>query len=112
MQWHKQTVSITTDPKVKIEFTLPELRATNIVTWNCHVDEYSKSRYDKILVRDLLKTLGINLKWYDHVIEADYGTFKGSTEPMVDLGTYEFKYLNTGKITSGFFYQCLRIINT
>ena len=28
-----------------------------------------------------------------------YVTFKGSTAPMVDLGTYKFKDLNIGKIT-------------
>ena len=40
----------------------------------------------------------MNLKFYENVIEADDGTFKGSTTPMVDLSTYIFKYLNTGKI--------------
>ena len=33
------------------------------------------------------------------MIETDDGDFKGSTELMVDLGTYEFKDLNTGEIT-------------
>ena len=41
----------------------------------------------------------MNLKFSDHVIEEYYGVFKGSTAPMVDLGTYEFKYLNIGNIT-------------
>ena len=58
-------------------------------------------RYAMILGRDLLTTLGLNLKFSDHVIKPYDGTFKGSTAPMVDLGMYEFKYLNTGKITSG-----------
>ena len=52
-----------------------------------------------ILGRDLLTELGLNLKLSDHIIEADDGPFKGSTTPMVDLGTYIFKYLNTDKIT-------------
>ena len=34
----------------------------------------------------------------EHVIEADYGPFIGSTVTMVDLVAYVFKYLNTGKI--------------
>ena len=59
----------------------------------------TKGRYDVILVRDLLKTLGLTLKFSDHVLEADDGHFKGSTATMVDLVTYEFKYLNTGRIT-------------
>ena len=52
-----------------------------------------------ILGLDLLTELGLNLKFSEHVIEGDYGTFKGYTNPMVNLGTYIFKYLNTGKIT-------------
>ena len=52
-----------------------------------------------ILGRDILTYLGLNLKYSDHVIETDDGTLKGSTAPMVDLGKYEFKYLNTRKIT-------------
>ena len=59
----------------------------------------TKGIYDMILVWDLLTELRLNLKYSDHVIKADDGTFKGSTAPMVYLGTYEFKYLNTGKIT-------------
>ena len=34
-----------------------------------------------------------------HVIEAGNGHFKGSTTPMVDLGTYVFADLNIGNIT-------------
>ena len=41
----------------------------------------------------------MNLKFSEHVIEADDGPFNRSTTPMVDFGTYIFKDLNTGKIT-------------
>ena len=73
--------------------------ATKIVTWDYHVDDSAKGRYDVILGRYLLTALGLNLKLYDLVIEADDRYFKSSTVLMVDLGKYEFKYLNTGKIT-------------
>ena len=99
MQWNMQAGGITTNLKVKIDFTLPELSATVIMTWNFYVDDSDNSRYDMILGRDLLTALGLNLKSSDHVIEADDGPFKGSTPPMVDMGMYEFKYLNTGNIT-------------
>ena len=39
-----------------------------------------------ILGRYLLTTIGLNLKFSDHVIEADYVNFKWYTAPMVDLG--------------------------
>ena len=43
-----------------------------------------------ILGRNLLTELGLNLKFSGHVNKSDYGPFKGSTAPTVDLGTYEF----------------------
>ena len=52
-----------------------------------------------ILGRDLLKALVLNFKWSYHIIEEDYGPFKWSTTPMVDLSTHEYNYLNTRKIT-------------
>ena len=98
MQWQTQAGNITTNFKVKVDFTLPTLSATNFVTWKCHVDEYAKGIYDMILVRYLLTELGLNLDFSEHVIEADDGPFIGSTAPIVDLGMYVFKYLNTGEI--------------
>ena len=60
------------------------------------MDESTKGRYDMILGPDILTELVLNLKFSEHVIKAYDGTFKGSTTPMVDLGTYILKYLNTG----------------
>ena len=48
MQWHTQAGNITTDLKAKIFFTLTVLSATYVVTWNCHVDDSAKGRYDTI----------------------------------------------------------------
>ena len=62
MQWHNQVGNITTNIKIKIYFTLPELSATQIVTWNCHADDSSKGRYGMTLGRELLTPLGLNIK--------------------------------------------------
>ena len=59
----------------------------------------AKGRHDMILGRDLIKVLGLNLEFSEHIIDADDGPLKGLTASMVDLGTYEFKILNTWKIT-------------
>ena len=99
IQWHKQDRNSTTNHKVKVDFTLPALSATNFVTWECHVNESVKGRYDMILGQYLLIELGLNLKLSEHVIESDDGPFKGYTTPMVHLDTYIFKDLNTGKIS-------------
>ena len=51
MQWHMQAGKITKNSKVKVDFTLPELIAIKIVTWNYHVDDSAKVMYDMILGR-------------------------------------------------------------
>ena len=107
MQWHMQSCSTTSNIKVKIDFTLYEISATKIMTWNFNVDDSSKGVYDMILGRDLLKDLVLNLKFFNNAIEADDGPFIGSMEFMVDLGTYEFKDLKTGMITPDEFLQMI-----
>ena len=54
MQWHTQARNITTNLNVKVYLTLTELSATNVVTWNCHVDDSTNGRYNIILGRDIL----------------------------------------------------------
>ena len=53
IQWNTQVINITNNIKVKIDFTLPALSATNVVTWNCHVYDSDKGRYDMILGHDI-----------------------------------------------------------
>ena len=60
IQWHTQSGNITTNMKVKIDFTLPELSMTN-VTWNFNVDYSAKDIHEMVLGRYLLTSLGLNL---------------------------------------------------
>ena len=99
MEWHTQARNITTNLNIKVYFTLLAISSMNVVTWKCHVDESAKGRYYMIVGWDILTELGLNLKISEHVIKEDDGHFKGSTTPMVYLGTYIFKDLNTEKIT-------------
>ena len=99
MQCHTQTNNITTNLKVQIDFTLPELSEKIIVTCDFHVDDSAKGRYDMILGRYILKALGFNVKLSEHDTKSDYGPLKGSSALMINLGTYEFINLNTGKYT-------------
>ena len=100
MNCHMQVVSITTNIKVKIHFILPGLSATKQLTWNFHVDDSTRGRYDMILCKDLLIELRLNLKSFYHIIASYDGTFKGSLKTIIDLGMYEFNDLNTGNITT------------
>ena len=49
LQWHTEDGNINTNLKVEVDFTLPELSATNVMTWKYHVDDSSKGRYNMIL---------------------------------------------------------------
>ena len=53
-----QTGNITTNLKVKINFNLLELSATNILTCNYHVNDSTKGIYYMILGRYLLSAVG------------------------------------------------------
>ena len=57
---HTQEINITTNIKVKIYFTFPKLIATKIVTWNCHVGDSAKVRYNVIFGRYILTVLVLN----------------------------------------------------
>ena len=94
-QWQTQAGNITTNFKVKVDFTLPTLSSTNVVTWKCHVDGSAWVRYGMFLGRYLLTQLVLNLKIYAHVIEADDGPFIGFMAPMFDLGAYVSKRVDT-----------------
>ena len=43
MQWNIQSGSITINLKVKIDFTLPKLSATKIMTWDIHGDDFLRA---------------------------------------------------------------------
>ena len=61
----KQVFNITTYHKDKIIFCLPESSMMKILTWDCHVDDSAKTRYDKIMVRVILTALGLNFRLYN-----------------------------------------------
>ena len=60
IQWHTHTGSITTNLKIKIHFTLPELSFKKTLMWNWHVNNSAKGRYHIIIRRDILTDLGLN----------------------------------------------------
>ena len=78
---------------LSVDFFLPELSATKIVMWKCHVDKSTNSIYNMILGRDILTTLGLDLKFSDNVIIGGKGPYKGFSSHMVDISNYEFKSL-------------------
>ena len=51
-----------------------------------------------ILGRDLLITLGLDIKFSENIILGGDGTFKGCSEPMVNVIIYESKTLIDNKV--------------
>ena len=60
IQWNTQAGNITTNLKDKVDFTLPTVSATNVLTRNCYVDESAKGGYNIILGSYILTELGLN----------------------------------------------------
>ena len=63
--WETQAGNFRASKNVSIDFCLPEFSATNIVAWKCHVDESNNGRYDMILGRYLLTSLGLYIKFFE-----------------------------------------------
>ena len=53
IKFQTQVCNITTNLKVEIDFTLPELSAKKAMTCKCHVDDSTKVIYNIILGRDI-----------------------------------------------------------
>ena len=82
-----------TSKKVKIDFYLPEFSATKIVSWKCHLDNQTNSRYDMILGTDLIYALRMYLRFCENIIISGNRPYRRCSAPMVDLRNYEFKSL-------------------
>ena len=90
-------MKLTTSKKVNVDFCLPEFSETKIVSWKFHLDNQNNSRYDMILVRDLIHALGLDIKFSENIIIGGDVPNQGCSAPMVDLINYEVKSL-TDKI--------------
>ena len=60
------------------------------MTWKYHVDESSNGRYEMILGRGLLTSLGMDLKFSDNFIIGSNIQYEGLSAPMVDVSNYKF----------------------
>ena len=67
------------------------------MTWKFHVCNSDKGSYNIILGRNLLTTLGLDLKSFDSGIVGGDGPHEGCLAPMFDISNYDYKTL-TDKI--------------
>ena len=71
-KWKTKAGSFNTSKTCKCTFFLPEFHANREIEWRVHVDESDEpSRYDMILGRDLMETLGIDLCFSQNLIKWD-----------------------------------------
>jgi len=76
--WTTKAGDFTTNATCKLKFSLPEFYENRLVDWPVHVDESDgPHKYDMILGRDLLESLGLTLNFADKTVIWD-----GSTVPM------------------------------
>ena len=54
-QWKMQADDIKTNNRIKVCFCLTKLSRMKMVTWEFHVGDSAKNRYNMILGRDLLR---------------------------------------------------------
>ena len=62
-----------------------------MVTWKFHVDKSTNIIYDMILGRDLLTTLGMDIKFFNNIIiggESQYGSWSATMDEVIK---YDFK---------------------
>ena len=90
--WQIKPGKFKTNDMEKVDFCLLKSSVTKTVTWKCHVDGYTESRYNMILGQDLITTLVRGIKFYGD------GTYEGFSTLMVDVNDHEFKYLTDKNI--------------
>ena len=85
--WTTPAGEMTTQSKVKVQFTLPELQENKLIEWNVHVVD-NMGAYDMIIGRDIMSFLGIDIRFSDQVV-----TWEGAEMPFKPLdATVETHY--------------------
>ena len=74
--WMTPGGSITTNKKVKAQFTIPELHNKRLIEWDVHITK-TLGAYDMIIGRDLLQFLGIDVLFSNLTVK-----WEGSSMPF------------------------------
>ena len=73
-QWSTAAGVLTTNTKIATGFSFPELHANKLINQSQHVVDLNIDRYDIIIGRDLIRSLGIDIHGVDMTIHWDYAT--------------------------------------
>ena len=70
-QWSTAAGVRTTNTKIATSFSFPELHANKLINQSLHVVDLNIDRYDMIIGRDFIKSLGIDIHGTDITIDWD-----------------------------------------
>ena len=70
-QWSTAAGVLTTNTKIATSFSFPELHANKLINQSLHVVGLNIDRYDMIIGRDLIRSLGIDIHGVDMTINWD-----------------------------------------
>ena len=70
-QWYTAAGVLNTNTKIATSFSLPELHANKLINQSLHVVDLNINRYDMIIGRDLIRSLGIDIHGTDITIHWD-----------------------------------------
>ena len=71
LQWSTASGILTTNTKIATSFSFPELHANKLINQYLHVVDLNIDRYDIIIGRDLIRSLGIDIHGGDMTIHWD-----------------------------------------
>ena len=69
--WNTPAGPMTTNKKVKAEFTIPELQDNQLIEWDLHVTK-DLTTYDMIIGRNILEFLKIDIRFSDLTVQWDH----------------------------------------
>ena len=70
-QWSTAAGVLTTNTKIATSFSFPELHANKLINQSLHVVNLNTNRYDMIIGRDIIRSLGIDIHGGDMNIHWD-----------------------------------------
>ena len=57
--------------KAVMEFSLPDMNDSKVITWSCYLDDTDKIGYDAVIGQDLMTKLGISINFKEKIIQWD-----------------------------------------
>ena len=85
--WNTPGGHMTTDQKVKSQFTFPELQDDKLIEWNIHVAK-ELGNYDMIIGRDLLQFLAIDIQFSSQEVVWEHATMPFKDRDATLLESY------------------------